>query len=146
MPPSSGSSPCFIKISPCQDTLQAGNISMGFTRSTLLYLFAQNALLAPQTHALLEPSLRLLPNTMTSPPTALSLDSNVAVSCSSSPTWLPPGSTFNAIYPHCIQAIMDVLDDAANYRSLNFEFLAVGETPRRGMHIMRTPRRYTYRE
>lgn len=119
---------------------------MGFLRPTLVYLFAQHALLAPHTHALFQPSISVLINTTTSTPTAPSPDSNVDVFCSSSSAWLPPGSSFDAVYPDCIHATMDVLDDAGTYRSLNFEFLAVGETPTRAIHIMRTPRRYTYRE
>lgn len=119
---------------------------MGFTYMTLVYLFAQHALLASRTHALSDHIISVLINSTTSTPTAPLHDPNIDLFCSSSPAWLPHGSTFDMVYPHCVQATMDVLDDAGTYHSLNFEFLAVGETPRRAIHTMRTPRRYTYRE
>ena len=131
------------------NTLQAENMTLGLTSTYLLISLtfasplAPNAFLAPATRPLSELTLPNLTNTSNSSP---SPNPNIAVFCNSSTTWLAPGSTFNTIYPDCVQAAMDVLDVAGIYHSLHFEFLAADQTPRTQLHTMRTPRRYTFRE
>ena len=142
----------YVKICANRYTLQAKEITMGLAHGfmlisiTIVFPFAQRAIFASETQPPFEPTLLIPPKITTSAPMPVSNDSNFALFCNASSTWLAPGFNSDATYSDCVNAVLEILDIASAYQGLHFEFLAAGQTPTRGSFVTRTPLRYTSRE